>query len=132
MELIEPKRIRVNIGGVIFRGRLNDTKTAAEIYRLLPLQSRGEVWGQEIYFYIPVKLENEAPVSEVKLGDIAYWPEGHALCVFLGMTPLSPSTDKIIPAAPVTVVGKVEATLGDFIKIRQFTVRIEKDLVQQK
>jgi hypothetical protein len=132
VEFLEPKRIKVNIGGVIFRGTLNDTKTASEIYRILPIQSRGEVWGQEIYFYIPVKLENEAPVTEVKLGDIAYWPEGHALCVFLGLTPLSPNTSKLIPAAPVTVVGKVEAKLGDFLKIKQFTVRIEKDLTAQK
>jgi hypothetical protein len=29
-------------------------------------------------------------------------------------------------------VGKVEAKLGDFLKIKQFTVRIEKDLTAQK
>ncbi|MEO0114054.1 MAG: cyclophilin-like fold protein [candidate division WOR-3 bacterium] len=132
MEISEPKRIKINIGGVIFRGTLNDTNTAAEIYRILPFQSRGETWGQEIYFYTPIKMANEAPVTEVKLGDIAYWPEGHALCLFLGLTPLSPSTNKIIPAAPVTVVGKVDAKLGDFLKIKQFVVKIEKDLTSEK
>lgn len=128
----EPKRIKVNIGGVIFRGTLNQTKTANEIFQSLPIQSRGQTWGQEIYFYTPVKLANEMPVTEVKLGDIAYWPEGHAICLFLGLTPLSPSTNKIIPAAPVTVVGKLACSLGDFLKIRQFTVRMEKDLSPPK
>ena len=82
METVETKRIKVNIGGVIFSGTLNNTKTAAAIFQAIPFQSRGEVWGQEIYCYVPVKLENEMPVSEVKIGDIAYWPEGHALCFF--------------------------------------------------
>jgi hypothetical protein len=132
VEAIEPKRIKVNIGGVIFRGTLNDTKTALEILKVIPFQSRGEVWGQEIYFYVPIRLENEAPVTGVKLGDIAYWPEGHALCLFLGPTPLSSSTSTLVAGAPVTVVGKLECSLGDFRKIRQFVVKIEKDTLPQK
>lgn len=130
MEQVGPKRIKINIGGVLFRGTLNDTKTAAEIFKVIPFQSRGEAWGQEIYFYVPAKLGNEAPVTEVKLGDIAYWPEGHALCLFFGPTPMSTGTS-IIPAAPITVVGKLECNPGDFRKIRRFNVKIEKETTLQ-
>lgn len=127
MQRPEIKKIKINIGGFNFRGTLNDTKTAAEIFRVLPFQSRAEVWGQEIYFYAPVKLANEVPVTEVKLGDIAYWPEGHALCLFFGPTPLS-TGNSIIPAAPITLVGKFDCKPDDFNKILRFVVKIEKDL----
>ena len=38
---------------------------------------------------------------------IAYWPPGRALCIFYGMTPLSDSADKIIPASAVNLVGRL-------------------------
>lgn len=126
MEQVIKRMIKVNIGGVIFRGALNDTKTAAEIMKVIPFQSRAEAWGQELYFYVPIKTVNEKPVTEVKLGDIAYWPDGHALCIFFGPTPMS-TGNSIKPAAPITVVGKIQCQLGDFHKIRNFTVKIERE-----
>jgi hypothetical protein len=58
MEQVIKKMIKVNIGGAIFRGALNDTKTAAEIMKVIPFQSRAEAWGQELYFYVPIKTVN--------------------------------------------------------------------------
>ena len=45
--------------------------------------------------------------SEVNMLDVAYWPEGNALCLFYGPTPISKSQDKILPYSPVNVVGKI-------------------------
>ena len=130
LDKVEPltaKKIKISISGMIFRGTLNETKTANEIYRAIPFQSKGEVWGQELYFYIPVKTGNEKPVTEVKLGDLAYWPEGHALCIFFGPTPMSTGT-AIIPAAPVTVVGKIQCKPNSFPHLRNYIIKIDKDL----
>ena len=46
---------------------------------------------------------------EVVPGDIAYWPQGKCLCVFFGPTPAS-SDEKPVPASPVVIVGKTDAS----------------------
>jgi hypothetical protein len=42
----------------------------------LPFNARGNFWGDEIYFEIPVSIENESPQEVVRAGDLAYWPPG--------------------------------------------------------
>jgi len=51
----------------------------------------------------------------VSLGDIAYWPQGQAMCIFFGMTPVSKG-DEIRPVSPVNVIGRIE---GDPKVLRQ-------------
>lgn len=84
----------------------NDTDTAARIIAALPVEAEARVWGEEIYFTLPVELEQEAPRELVEKGDVAYWPPGRALCLFFGPTPVS-GPDEIRPYSPVTVVGRV-------------------------
>lgn len=88
---------------------LNHTSTAQKIWEALPIEATVNTWGDEIYFSIPVKLEQENPQETVQEGDVAYWPPGRALCIFFGPTPVS-SPGEIRPYSPVTVVGKV---MGD-------------------
>jgi hypothetical protein len=38
--------------------------------------------------------------------DVAYWPEGRAICLFFGLTPIS-KNDKILAYSPVNIVGKI-------------------------
>ena len=38
---------------------LNNTNTAKKIWENLPITSNVNVWGEEIYFYIPVSAEIE-------------------------------------------------------------------------
>ena len=38
--------------------------------------------------------------------DVAYWPEGRALCLFYGPTPIS-KNEKILAYSPVNIVGKI-------------------------
>ncbi len=42
------------------------------------------------------------------MGDIAYWPRGQAMCIFLGRTPVSQG-DEPRAVSPVNVIGQVEA-----------------------
>jgi hypothetical protein len=46
----------------------------------------------------------------VDYGNVAYWPEGPALCLFFGPTLSNPSPNIIKPYSPVNVIGKI---LGD-------------------
>jgi uncharacterized protein len=89
---------------------LNDSPTADSVYLALPLEREINVWGGEIYFEIPVheKLSHGRKVMEV--GEVAYWPEGNALCIFFGRTPASKGE---APEAysPVTPLGKIISNL---------------------
>ncbi|MCX7661744.1 MAG: cyclophilin-like fold protein [Candidatus Omnitrophica bacterium] len=85
----------------------NSSESARKIYASLPLKGKLNWWEEEIYFYVPLKLNPKDLTEEVKVGDFAYWPEGPALCIFLGRTPLS-TDDKPRPASPVVIIGKVD------------------------
>ena len=51
-------------------------------------------------------LEEENAKTEVNELDVAYWPEGKALCLFFGPTPIS-KDGKILAYSPVNIVGKI-------------------------
>jgi uncharacterized protein len=103
------KKIRITAGAIEATAELNNTSTAQAIWEALPVKGRGNLWGDEIYFSIPLRLELEAGQEVVSIGDLGYWPDGNAFCIFFGPTPVSQG-DEIRPASPVTVFGKV---IGD-------------------
>ncbi|NIS60960.1 MAG: hypothetical protein GTO13_09735 [Proteobacteria bacterium] len=104
------RRIKVTVGEVEIYGELNETVTADLIWKGLPIESRINTWGDEIYFSIPIQAQLEDSAREVvELGDMGYWPPGNAFCVFFGPTPNSRGNE-IRPASPVNVFGKV---IGD-------------------
>jgi uncharacterized protein len=99
------KYITISAGQVQVRARLNDTQTAQAIWDALPIARRGSIWGDEIYFAIPVDRPTERGQAVVEQGDLGYWEPGSAFCIFFGPTPLSRG-DEIRPASAVTVVGR--------------------------
>ena len=111
------KEIVITVNEKSFRGELNDTDTAELIGDELPIEASPSFWGEEIYFEIPVNLaENEDPEEELEVGDLAYWPDGNAFCIFYGPTPSSEGSEPR-PASPVTVVGRLS---GDISGLRDF------------
>ena len=92
-------------------------KTAEAIWTALPIKGSANAWGDEVYFSIPVRLEEEKARAEVEIGSIAYWPPGKALCVFFGATPVSKHEE---PRAysPVNVFAKVVGDPTVFRKVR--------------
>lgn len=102
-----PKPIQIQAGDVTVEAELNDSQTALRIAAALPLDARAQTWGDEIYFAIPVNCGAENGREVVELGDIGYWPPGHALCLFFGPTPAS-AGDEIRPASAVNLVGKIK------------------------
>jgi hypothetical protein len=103
------KKIRIRAGEIEAEAELNDTRTAQAIWETLPIKSRANLWGGEIYFSIPLNLKLEAGQEVVSTGDLGYWPDGNAFCIFFGSTPVS-QRGEIRPASQVTVFGKV---IGD-------------------
>ena len=104
--------IRISVGEVELEGSLNDSSCAVAIAAALPLQSKFRVWGDEIYFDIPVDhgLERDAR-DEFEIGDLGYWPEGNALCIFFGPTPMSRG-EKPVAYSRVNLVGSVQGAGG--------------------
>lgn len=110
------KRIRITAGEVKAEAELNDTGTAQAIWEALPIKGRASLWGEEIYFSTPLRLSLEAGQEVVRAGDLGYWPEGRAFCIFFGPTPVSRGSE-IRPASPVTVFGKVNGDATIFRKV---------------
>ncbi len=121
------RKIKIIAGNVITEASLINTSTADAIWNVLPLESKCNLWGDEIYFTVPLshKLEKEA-CEIVEKGDLAYWPQGPAFCIFFGPTPISKG-DEIRPASAVNVFGKVigDPTIFKHI-ISDTPVRVEK------
>jgi len=101
------RRVRVTAGNVTTTAVLDDSRTARAIWEALPLRHEGYRWGDEIYFSIPVALDEENARATVSLGDLGYWAPGTALCIFFGPTPVSRGGE-IRPASPVNVFGRLE------------------------
>ena len=100
------KTINILAGKLDIKVQLNETKTAKELFGILPITSNVNRWGNEIYFSIPLKANIENGVEEVDIGTVAFWPPGSALCIFFGKTPASQS-DKPQAASPVTIIGNI-------------------------
>ena len=103
-------KISISVENVSLEAELFDTPTARKIFEALPLQSTANVWGDEIYFDIPLNLDQESDArAGVEVGDLAYWPAGPAFCIFYGPTPVS-TDDRPRAYSPVNVFGRI---LGD-------------------
>lgn len=120
------KKITITAGNVTAQAEVYDTPTAQAIWDALPIEARGNTWGDEIYFGIPVHLAEENAKAIVDMGDLGYWPPGNAMCIFFGPTPAS-SGNEIRPASPVNVWGKI---IGDPRVFKQ--VRSGAKVVVQK
>ncbi|NYT01753.1 MAG: hypothetical protein GKC10_03210 [Methanosarcinales archaeon] len=95
------RRIAIEVEG---KGRAlmeldrRNVKTADAVYDILPIRARASVWLDEIYFAIPLELEDENPSPASSRDDISYWSPGPAFCIFLGNSQ---------PYSPVNHIGRL-------------------------
>ena len=102
------RQIQISTGNLTLTATLNDLETANQLWESLPITGSVQIWGDEIYFSIPVNVEEELDSQEtVRTGAVAYWPPGSALCLFWGPTPVS-APGEIRPASAVNVVGIID------------------------
>jgi len=121
------KNIVITAGNISMPAQLNDSPTAQKIWEALPLQGKANNWGDEIYFAIPVTAPQEPQArAEVAVGELGYWPVGHAFCIFFGPTPASGSDQKPRAASPVNILGQLQGDATQFRTVSSGTsVRIE-------
>ncbi len=121
------KRIKISVEDVTLTAELNESPTAGKIYDSLPLESTVNVWGHEIYFDIPVAMEQEPDARpDVEVGTLGYWPLGSAFCVFFGSTPAS-TDDRPRAYSPVNIFGHVIGDAKILTKVSGgSTIRVEK------
>lgn len=95
--------------------------TVNRIIEKLPIKVKINRWGEELYSDpMPVKADPENAKSTVNRMDVAYWPDGDALCLFFGPTPISKG-EEIKPYSPVNVIGKIISRENMALKIKEST-----------
>ena len=121
------RKIQITAGDVSATGVLEENATADAIWDALPISANANTWGDEIYFGIPVHVEEADDANDVvEMGSLAYWPPGNAFCIFFGRTPASQG-DEIRAASAVNPLGKIEGDATVFKKVSGgTTVTIER------
>ena len=120
------RKIKITAGEVIVTASIDDNATANAIWEALPIEASGNTWGDEIYFGIPVNIEEADDARDVvDMGTLAYWPTGSAFCIFFGLTPAS-RDQEIRAASAVNIFGSIEGDATIFKNVPNGTlIRIE-------
>ena len=104
-------KINIEFEKISIEAVLNNSETADNIKKILPITNSVNIWGDEIYFPVDINDEEIGAKEIVELGDIGYWPPGNAFCLFFGLTPLSQG-DEIRPASPINIIGKIKSDIN--------------------
>jgi hypothetical protein len=109
------KTITISVESLSLSAELNESITAQKIWEALPYEGEANTWGDEIYFEIPVVIKQDPEArADVEVGELGYWPVGHAFCIFFGTTPAS-TGEKPRAASPVNIFGHI---VGDATQLR--------------
>jgi hypothetical protein len=119
-----PKRVRIWVGSKLLEGQLNHSPTALALWKRLPVSGEGNRWGEELYFYLPWELPQGDSQEVVEPGTLAYWPQGPALCIFWGPTPVS-RHGECRAYSPVCPVGRILSDLSVLSTLEDAGIRME-------
>ena len=113
------REILIRAGKVAIRARLLETPTAERIWAALPIYAEAQMWGHEVYFRAPVSSAAEPEAREVvSPGEIAFWPDGNAIAIGFGPTPVSRSKGEIRMASPCNIFARALGDVKALAKVR--------------
>ncbi|HKU84181.1 MAG TPA: cyclophilin-like fold protein [Candidatus Nitrosocosmicus sp.] len=115
---IDDKNIRIELDESL------SPKTFQAIIDHLPIKVKINKCGDELYTDpTPIYVEKDDDAkTEVNELDVAYWPQGRAICLFYGPTPIS-KNEKILAYSPVNIVGKIIDYSKKFDILNQIKVK---------
>ena len=93
-------------------------ETCDAVWEALPFEGKASQFKEEIYFDIPVDIGPEDATPNTEQGDVSFWPEGPAFCVFYGDSQ---------PVSPVNTFARIGEDIekfegvqnGDLVKVRK-------------
>jgi hypothetical protein len=111
-------RIRFDFGTLTLDAELLDTPTAKAVAAALPISSSVLTWGEEIYFDVAFEVARDAEARAVITpGEIAFWPQGPAIAIGFGRTPISKRNETRL-ASPCNVFAKAIGSVQVLAKVK--------------
>ena len=112
------KKLILKFNSKLFEINLRNTETAKLIAKSIPIKSKIQIWGEEIFFNtnLQVNLEDDAR-DVMQLGELAFWTEGSAIAIGYGKTPVS-IDQEIRLIGPCNVWGDGNFKKSDFDDIK--------------
>lgn len=107
------KKVKIVTRSGEYLAVLDDSDVSNAIWLSLPQRPTVNMMGGEIYFEMPLDpvTSESKKITNLKKGDVAWWPGPRALRIFYGPTPLS-EDDEPVSSHPVIKIGHLEDCEG--------------------